>query len=467
MRETAEVLGRLDAIDSTPRLWYLVFLLAVGGFFEHYDWGLTAPISAGLVADGVFRVGNAGLFGFPDQATFVFATFAGLFIGILGYGLIGDRLGRKFVFCYALLLYAGATLVMGLQHDALWTCFWRFIAGIGVGAENVAIDCYLIELLPKRLRGRAFSLTMTIMFCGGPVGAFLGLALVPDGLLGIAGWRWLAFVPVLGAMGFWWFRLALPESPTWLAQQGHLQEAHQVLDRLGAPLQSATHQRSLDERSASTPNMSVAKLAGMLLVYTNFLVIAYFGFVNWLPAFLQAHGVPLKQSLAYNAGITAAVPVGCLIFIVWSDLGERKFLLVGNGVAAVIFGLCFGWASAPAGWLLFGVCLQLTLSAQSVLTHNYVAEVFPSKIRARAVGLIWSTTRISAAVSGYIVVWVLDRFGVSGVLAMLSGLMFVGLFGVLVFGPRTRTSAVTYMPEQFEPSPHDLIVVSQSTAGGE
>jgi MFS family permease len=74
-----------------------------------------------------------------------------------GGATVADRLGRRPIFTFALVLYAIATVVMGLQNSAFAIDLCRFVASMGVGLELVAIDCYLAELMPKAVRGRAFA----------------------------------------------------------------------------------------------------------------------------------------------------------------------------------------------------------------------------------------------------------------------------------------------------------------------
>jgi putative MFS transporter len=53
---------------------------------------------------------------------------------------------------------------MAFQHDAAWLNFWRLMTGIGLGVELVTIDAYLSELVPARIRGRAFAVSAVISY---------------------------------------------------------------------------------------------------------------------------------------------------------------------------------------------------------------------------------------------------------------------------------------------------------------
>src|SRR5580692_2317409 len=227
-----DVGARLDRLPTTRYIWYLVGLVSFGAFFEIYDLALTAPLSLGLLVAGVFQRGAGGLFGFADQATFAAATFAGLYVGTLAFSTVADRLGRRPIFTFALLWYATATVVMGLQNSAFAIDLCRFVASMGVGLELVAIDCYLAELMPKAVRGRAFAVSASLQFLSVPLVSLLAWALIPGTHFGIDGWRWLAFVPAVGALLVWQVRRAVPESRRGLEAQGRAVEADVVTSKM-------------------------------------------------------------------------------------------------------------------------------------------------------------------------------------------------------------------------------------------
>jgi MFS transporter, putative metabolite:H+ symporter len=438
--QVAAVGRRVNALSLSPRLWAWVGAIALGGFFEIYDLALTGPLSAGLIKEHIFRTGHAGIFGLADQATFIAATFIGLYLGVLAFAALGDRLGRRFVFTASLLWYAAATVLMGMQSDAASICFWRFVAGVGVGAEALAIDCYIVEIVPHRSRGRVFALSMALQYCAIPVGALLAAWLIPQGLYGISGWRWLTFVPALGAVVFWFARRSIPESPMWLASRGRAAEANKILDKLPSRAGAELLNTAPLEATADAPDNRRYVVAAtiVMLIYFNLQAVAYFGFSNWLPTLLEARGVPLRQSLFYTAGVALASPVAPLLLALIADRFERKHLIVVAGLASTLFGLAFAAASAPTAWLLFGLGLALSNSILSVNSHNYLSEIYPIRIRARLTGFVYSFTRIAAAISGYVIAFVLAEAGPIAVFVVISGCMGLALAAVAIGGPRVR-----------------------------
>jgi putative MFS transporter len=448
-----DVGARLDRLPPTRYIWWLVGLVSFGAFFEIYDLALTATLSLGLLVAGVFHRGAAGLFGITDQATFAAVTFAGLYVGTLAFSTVADRLGRRPMFTFALLWYAVATVVMGVQNSAFAIDLCRFVASMGVGLELVAIDCYLAELMPKAVRGRAFAVSASLQFLSVPLVSVLALALIPGKHLGIDGWRWLAFVPAVGALLVWQVRRALPESPRWLEAHGRWAEADRItseieqrvardlgsrVPQIHAPTDVST-QAAAKAVSMWTP--PYRRRTMMLIAFHVFQTIGYFGFANWLPTLLVSQGIELGKSLAYSAVVALVPPVAPLVFSFFVDKVERKWLVAAGALLAAAAGLLLSRITQHSNFTLFtviGAGVAIGNSLMSMSYHTYQSELFPTPMRARAVGFVYSFSRLSAIFSSYIIAAMLDRAGSVGVFVLISTAMIVVALTVGLFGPRTR-----------------------------
>src|SRR5579872_2499234 len=201
--EAALISARLDRLPTTHYIWMLVLKLSLGGCFEFYELFLPAYVGPGLVRSGLFSSASISFFGFSGLASFVAASFAGLFIGTLAFGFVADRLGRRMVFVCSLLWYSAATVVMAFQTTAAAIDLWRLIAGVGIGVELVTIDAFIAELVPKDLRGRAFAFNQVVQFSTIPVLALLAWRLVPLRPLGLDGWRWVSLIGASSAIAVW------------------------------------------------------------------------------------------------------------------------------------------------------------------------------------------------------------------------------------------------------------------------
>ena len=449
--------ARLDRLPPTRYIWCLVGLVSFGAFFEIYDLALTAPLSLGLLVAGVFHRGAGGLFGITDQATFAAATFAGLYLGTLAFSTVADRLGRRPIFIFALLWYAAATVVMGAQNSAFAIDLWRFVASLGVGLELVAIDCYLAELMPKAVRGRAFAVSASLQFLSVPLVSVLAWALIPGTHLGVDGWRWLAFVPAVGALLVWQVRRALPESPRWLEAHGRALEADEITSKIErrvardlgtqvpemrAPAAAPKHR---PDKTMSLWTPPYRRRTIVLITFHLFQTIGYFGFANWLPTLLVSQGIEIGKSLAYSAVVALVPPVAPLVFSLFVDRVERKWMVAAGALLAAAAGLLLSRITQHSNFALFtviGAGVAIGTSLMSMSYHTYQSELFPTPMRARAVGFVYSFSRLSAIFSSYIIAATLDRAGSAGVFILISASMVIVALTIGLFGPRTRGLAL-------------------------
>jgi putative MFS transporter len=430
----------------------LIILLSLGFFFELYDLLYTGYVAPGLVKSGILLPTTPGLFGSTGIASFVAALFAGLFIGTIACGFLADRFGRRSIFTYSLIWYTAANLLLAFQNTAFWLNFWRFVSGVGIGTELIVIGTYLSELVPKNIRGRAFACCQAIGFCAVPVAAFVSYLFVPRTPLGIDGWRWVVLIGAHGALFIWWIRRALPESPRWLVEHGRFAEAERIMTVLerrveiehGSPLPPAVMQeRVIPHRSLSEMwRRPYRDRVIMMIIFNVFQVVSFYGFANWVPTLLIKQGVTITDSLLYTTIIALAAPIGPLFGLAIADRFERKSVLVIASLAIIACGLAFSQARGAAAIVLLGACLTIANNVMSYTYHAYQQELFPTGIRARVVGFVYSWGRFSAIFTGFFIAFFLQHFGVTGVFVFIAGSMIVVALVIGLMGPRTRNLAL-------------------------
>ena len=436
------IAARLDRLPP-PRAWRLVALISLGGCFEFYDLMMTAYLSPGLVRAGIFHAGPAGLFGQDDQASFAAATFLGLWLGALACSGLADRFGRRAIFTASLLWYSAATLAMAAAGHAVSICAWRLVAGIGVGVELVTIDAYLGELVPPAIRGRAFAVSQAIQFTAVPLVALACWLLIPLAPFGVAGWRW---VPILGASAaavVWLIRARLPESPRWLAGRGRFAEAEAILDRLQAPAAPSLPRAPpggpvVGTKAGGIFSFPLRRQTIFLAVFNFAQAIGFYGFSNWAPSLIAAQGHEVIRSLGYAVVIALAWPLGPLLFAGLADRFERKHQIIAAALATSVLGLIFARQSAAGAIIAAGVAITLVNTWLSLAFHAYQAELFPTAIRARAVGFVYAWSRLSTVLSSFAIAFLLRRFGEGAVFVFIALAMAVVVASVGIFGPRTR-----------------------------
>jgi putative MFS transporter len=446
----APILARLDRLPATRHVWLLITLLSLGGMFEFYDLFMTGYIIPGLAKAGLLADLSLGIWAGP--ALFVASTFAGLFIGTFAFGYVADRYGRRTIFTYSMLWYSAATLVMAFQNTGTGVCLWRLIAGIGIGVELVTIDTFVAELVPKHLRGRAFAFNQMVQFCVVPVVAFLAYELVPLAPLGIDGWRWVVVIGSLGALVVWVLRRGIPESPRWLINQGRLAEAEsvtaaieaKVIGDLGGAALPVPADHAVDKLEP-VGNFSeiwqppYRSRTIMLMVFQFFQTFGFYGFAAWVPTLIaQQTGIKLGESLQYAFIIAIANPFGPLLAMSFADKCERKWQLVGAACCIAVFGVLFSFQSTMGLLILCGVLITLSNNVLSYSFHGYQTELFPTRVRARAVGFTYSFSRISTVFAAFIIGWFLQNAGTKGVFGLIAFAMLMVVLSIGIWGPRTR-----------------------------
>lgn len=451
----ASISARIDRLPSSRPLWGWVARISFGAFFEVYETALTSVLSPLLVSAGIFHKDRGGLFGLPDLATFGFSTFFGLFCGSILFSAVADRFGRRAIFTYSLVWYALATLIMGAQSSAVAICVWRFVAAIGVGAEIVVVDAYLSELMPKSMRGRGFAISKAIQYTALPLAAILATLLAKKTILGFGGWRVMLVIPMIGALLIGWVRRGLPESPRWLAEHGRVGEARAILDGIEAKLApfpgaAALQVEQDDPTPVVLPSSSFKELfrgelrlrTWMLLTVSCATTIAFFGFSVWLPSLLQARGVDVTKSLAYSALIAFTYPLAPFLFSFFADRIERKWQIIAGSSLIVVAGLLFAAQTAIPGWIICGFLVTLGSILTSYGTHTYRSELFPTSVRARGIGFVYSIDRLTAAFNSYLIGFILVTGGVSLVLGFIAAVSLLSIIVAALFGPKTRGLAV-------------------------
>ena len=456
MDKSAEIAARLDRLPSSRTVWTMVLLLSLGGVFEFYDLFFTAYVAPGMVGAGLFKPESLGFFSalgpikVAGFGTIVFATFAGLWVGALFAGQLADIMGRRVIFTWSMIWYMVCTAVMAFQTTGLELNLWRFIAGIGLGVELVTIDSYISELIPSPERGRAYAVNQCITFSIVPVIAFLAYAMKDTQPFGIAYWRVIILIGSVGAIAVWFMRRHIPESPRWLVAHGRVEEAERIVAeierrveeekgiKLPPPDMSAAQPEKAERGSlVEVLRAPYLRRTVILSIFNMAQVIGFYGFAAWVPTLLMSRGVTVTHSLAYAFIIAIANPFGPLLGVFFADKFERKTQIVGGLLVMAIVIVLFSQASGSVVLVVLGVLFTLAANIMSYAYHGYQAEVYPTRIRARAVGFVYSWSRLAAAFAGLLIGILLHHYGVPGVAAFIGVSMVVGIVMILL-GPATR-----------------------------
>ena len=425
-----------QALDDSPltRIHKRIFgLIAAGYFVDVLDYVIFGSMIPIMLRDNFATRGELALVGS--------AQLFGLALGTFFQGQFTDRIGRKTTYQFNLLLFGTATIIAAFAPSALWLALLRFIAGIGLGAEQPLAFAYAGEFAPKRLRGRILAF---IHFVGGalswPVAALLTLF-----LSNVVGWRAIWVCIGVGALIVFALRFSLPESPRWLMTQGRSREAFATLARMGVPaVQTGTPARpTLVKRD---PFVLVWRLYAGRLIAATIAMSAFFcvtiGFGTWLPNMMSAKGFNITQSLTYSFGMMLAVPCASLFMMFALDRYGRKRTATIAFVAAGCMAIAFAMAVSNVELLVVGFIMIFCYQVAGNTLQIFTSEVFPTNARASGFGMAAGVGRLATA--GFIpaIPWIQSQFGFLAVFATIATLLCIAAISINLIGPETKQMAL-------------------------
>ncbi|MEU3026880.1 MFS transporter [Streptomyces incarnatus] len=433
--------ARLDRMPITPLHRRLTAVIGVGLFFDTFENNLSGTIGKVLQSD--FGFGTTSL------KLVLASAFVGQFIGSLTLGRIADRFGRRRAFLVNLAIYSACSLLGAFAPNAAWLIVTRFLAGLGIGAEQALSDCYLADVLPASKRGRFIAWAYTLAFCGVPAVGFAALWLVPLSPLGVAGWRWLFVLGALGSAAVWVLRRQLIESPRWLAATGRTEEADRLVARLeaeaagqGLPLDPPAPQQDTGTPAGQTRLRDIfrpglLRRTLVLWVFCVLSVVGYYGFGTLAPQIVAAKGYGVVAGLGFTALSFLGYPVGSALVLPIVDRMERRTLVALSAAAMVVAGLGFAYAGSAELIVLCGFAYTLFSNVFSSVSHVYLSEQYPTEIRATAAGAAYSLSKLSAGALPFALLPVLDAHGPGALFAVIAAAMAVLAVTVLSLGERT------------------------------
>ncbi len=434
---------RLDRLPVGRVHRKIVVAIGLGLFFEVYEIFLSSTIATALKTE--YGLGGTAL------QLLMASSFVGMFIGAAAFGRIADRIGRRRAFLINLVWFSVWSIIGAIAPNPWMLVGARFMAGIGVGAEYPVADSYLSDVLPKAHRGRLAAWAYTCSFAAVPVLGFLALFLNGRSTFGFDGWRVLLVIGGVGALFVIALRRGLPESPRWLAGVGRTDEAQEAL----RAFESGTGPVTDDDTDAGDEDAPAAQPAPtataverlrlspyrqrlmMLAVFHLFQPFGYYGFGTLAALVLVSRGYDVTSSLLFTAVSFIGYPLGSLISIPLLKRFERKYLIMATVAVMAVCGVLFAAVSVPAFIVVFGLLTTAASNVFSNIYHVYQAEIFPSDVRATAVGWTYSVSRLSSAALPFILIPVLDHYGATAMFAVVLVALAAAVAVLAPIGPRT------------------------------
>jgi putative MFS transporter len=419
----------MDRAPVTRTHKKVIALVAAGYCIDVLDYAIYGSFIPDMLKENFATQAQLGLVGS--------AQLFGLALGTFLQGQFTDRIGRKAVYQFNLLLFGLATIAGGLAPNVGWLIAFRFIAGIGLGAEQPLAFTYAGEYAPKDIRGRILAF---VHFIGGglvwPMG-FLITLFFRDSV----GWRGIWIGIGIAALILFVLRFALPESPRWLTTRGRGKEALGILDKMGLP--APTEQlEDVSSVTASDPfkvvwrNYRVRLIAAMICFSAFFCVTIGLG--TWLTNIMVGKGFSVTKSLGYVFGMTLAAPCASLTMMYALDKFGRKRTAFTTFLCSAFFAILFASAGANWQWIITGFlmiyCYQVAGNSMQIFT----SEVFPTQARASGFGMAAGVGRLATAGFVPALPMIQSGFGLTAVFIVIATLLVIAAFGLRFIGPESR-----------------------------
>ena len=415
---------RLDRLPFTRLHGRLLGGSGIGWALDAMDVGLISFLMVAIKKEWGLSTGQV--------SWLASVGFIGMAVGASLGGYLADRIGRRNVFALTLLVYGLATGFSALSPGFWVLLAFRFVIGLGLGAELPVASTLVSEYAPARIRGRMVVLLESFWAVGWVLAALIGYYIVPKD----NGWRWALLLGVVPALYAMYVRRGLPESVRFLERAGRIDEAEQSVRRFEesagiAPVPSPNPEKVT---KMSPKALWEKRFAGrtVALWLTWFGVnFSYYGAFLWIPTFLVAQGFPMAKSFEFTLWITLAQLPGYAVAAVLIEKVGRRFTLASFLLGSAVAAMAFGQASSESTILLTGCLLSFfNLGAWGAL-YAVTPEVYPTMLRATGSGSATAFGRIASIIGPLLVPWVHDNHGTGPTFVLISVSFAVAMLAAL------------------------------------
>jgi len=365
------------------------------------------------------------------------AALAGIFFGSLAGGRLTDALGRRTMFILDVTAIGVASLATCFVGAAWQLIALRLLLGFFIGADYPIATSLIAEFTPRRERAIGMGVVSGAWYLGATAAAFVGFALytVEDG------WRWMLGSALIPCIVLLIGRHDIPESPRWLAQRGQVDKAHEVMLKVfGAEV-------DLEDEEPARAGFAQVFRQGYLsrVIYLGLLilcqVVPMYAMYTFGPRIMSAFGLGEGSlSVLGEALVSLFFLIGTVPAMYWLNSLGRRPLLIGS-LALMVLGLLVPglWPGANIVVIIaaFGVYAFFS-GGPGILQWLYPNEMFPTEVRATAVGVAIAISRIGVVVSTYGLPLFLDAYGIGPTMLTGAGLLILALVLSVFMAPETR-----------------------------
>lgn len=485
MTTTGAVAGQsvgeaLDGARLTGTHWKLWFLSAMGVFLDAFDLFILSVALPLIERDFSADSWQLGLIGA--------AAPLGAVVGAAVVGHLTDRVGRKAIYFFDLMSFVVFAVLSALAWSLPALIAFRFLLGIGIGADYPISSTYISEFMPARVRGRMLVSAFSFQALGSLAGAAVGLLILliypePEA------WRWMLATGVIPALIVIALRSTSPESPRWQQAHGKSVEAAATVSRLvGRPVEATTPAgRPLPWRALfSRPFIRLTILATLPWFLMD---VSLYGVGLFTPTILNVLGFTDMSPTQAVSWVTTDIrstegAVFLDVFLVigfvlaiwlidqWGRIRLQMMGLMGMTAGLVMVATAAGLPGSNEehielvllGYAVFNVMVNW---GPNPTTFTLPAELFPTSLRASGQGLAAGAGKVGAAVGIFFLPVLVSHWGLSRTMAAVAVTSTLGFVVTWVFGVETAGRSLEELESGDAPAmrqlPSEPLALSRSS----
>jgi MFS family permease len=378
-----------------PAAWRSLIAGGLGWMLDAMDVTLYALVLPYVSAEFLFDKSTAGSL---QTLTLVASAIGG---GL--FGVVADRIGRTRALMASILVYSIASGACGFAPGVVALAAFRFVLGLGMGGEWSTGAALIAETWPARHRGKALGVMQSTYAIGEMLAVAVVFLVYPR-----FGWRPVFLVGVAPALFVLWIRRSVPEPEIWSARRAAAgPDAARAAEVRAASWRAAWGRLWRDPRLRRDTLLATAMNAlGMF---------GYWGLFTWVPSYLKAapadggRGLSLLDTTGWLLVMGAGKFLGYSLFGFLADRFGRRHCYVTYLLVAALLVPLYGYVHAPWQLLVLGPFVAFFGTGFFSGYSALAAELFPTEIRATAMGFTYNFGRGFAALAPYVVGLVADR----------------------------------------------------------